>query len=167
MVIFRVDGKWRTVSGELFGVALELLRANPYGFLTTVDDGQPHTRLVQHVGVDDDGTVWIGTSPTSRKAAQISRHRVVSYAVEDRAAFAYACLNATAELVEDETERAARWQNGLEAFFPDGPAGDDFVLIRLRPHRVELMDFSREIHPDPYGLVPATEQESSWSSPGR
>jgi general stress protein 26 len=153
------------VSGELFDVALELLRANPYGFLTTVDNGQPHTRLVQHVSADADGTVWIGTSPASRKAGEISRHRKVSYAVEDRAAFAYLCLHADADLVGDTTERVARWQNGLESFFPDGPAGDDFVLIQLRPHRIELMDFSREIHPDPYGLVPAAieRREGSWS----
>jgi general stress protein 26 len=156
------------VSGELLDVALELLRANPYGFLSTVDNGQPHTRLVQHVSVDADGTVWIGTSPASRKAAEISRHRKVSYAVEDRAAFAYLCLHADAELVGDTTERVARWQNGLESFFPAGPAGDDFMLIRLRPHRIELMDFSRKIHPDPYGLVPAAAErrDGSWS-PGR
>ncbi|MFC4534760.1 hypothetical protein [Sphaerisporangium dianthi] len=51
------------------------------------------------------------------------------------------------------------------SFFPDGPAGNDFVLIRLRPHRVELMDFSRKIHPDPCGLVPAAAErrEGSWS----
>lgn len=144
------------MSDELLDIALKLLRANPYGFLTTIDDGHPHTRLVQHLGADDDGTVWIGTSPASRKAAEISRHRTVSYAVEDRAAFAYLCLYAEAELVGDTAERVARWEAGLAAFFPDGPTGDDFVLIRLRPHRVELMDFSREIHPDPYGLVPAT-----------
>ncbi|NUT39156.1 MAG: pyridoxamine 5'-phosphate oxidase family protein [Thermoactinospora sp.] len=152
------------MSGELFDVALTLLRSNPYGFLTTVNDGQPHSRLVQHVGVDADGTVWIGTSPASRKAAEISRHRLVTYAVEDRAAFAYVCLQADAELVDDEDERVARWQDGLEAFFPDGPAGNDFVLIRLRPHRVELMDFVRKIHPDPYGLVPAAveQREGSW-----
>ncbi|MFI6483151.1 pyridoxamine 5'-phosphate oxidase family protein [Nonomuraea sp. NPDC050663] len=152
------------MSGELFDVALTLLRANPYGFLTTVNDGQPHSRLVQHVSVDADGTVWIGTSPASRKAAEISRHRMVTYAVEDRAAFAYVCLQADAELVRDKDERVARWQDGLEAFFPDGPAGNDFVLIRLRPHRVELMDFVRKIHPDPYGLLPAAveQREGSW-----
>ncbi len=152
--------------GELVEVALELLRTNPYGFLTTVDDGRPHTRLVQHVGVDDDGTVWIGTSPASRKAAEVSRGPHVSYAVEDRAAFAYVCLQADAEVVDDVAERVARWEEGLKSFFPDGPAGNDFVLIRLTPHMVELMDFSRRIHPDPYGLVPAAAEhrDGSWST---
>ncbi|MFI6522796.1 pyridoxamine 5'-phosphate oxidase family protein [Spirillospora sp. NPDC050679] len=156
------------MSGDLVDVALHLLRANPYGFLSTVADGRPHTRLVQHVGVDADGTVWIGTSPASRKAAEVSRHGAVSYAVEDRAAFAYLCLQADAELVDDMAERTARWQDGLEAFFPDGPAGDDFVLIRLRPRSLELMDFSRRIHPDPYGLAAAVAEfrDGSWS-PGR
>jgi hypothetical protein len=40
------------------------------------------------------------------------------------------------------------------AFFPDGPAGDDFVLIGIEPARIELMDFSLALHPPPYGLLP-------------
>ena len=140
---------------ELVGTALELLRGNPYGFLTTVAGGVPHTRLVQHLAVDDDATVWVGTSPRSRKAAEVAAGGQVSYAVEDRAAFAYVTAVGTAAVVRDEEERAARWQDGLEAFFPGGPRGDDFVLLRLSPARLELMSFAHRIHPDPYGLVPA------------
>jgi hypothetical protein len=43
--------------------------------------------------------------------------------------------------------------SGLEAFFPSGPDGDDFVLIHLVPNMIELIDFAHGVHPDPYGLV--------------
>ncbi|WP_282783390.1 MULTISPECIES: pyridoxamine 5'-phosphate oxidase family protein [unclassified Nocardia] len=148
------------MSNQLFATTREMLRTTPYGFLSTSAAGRVHTRLVQHAGVDADGTIWIGTSPASRKAADIARSPEVTYAVEDRAAYAYACVYATATVVDDLEERKARWVNGFDMFFPDGPEGDDFVLLRLRPTAVEVMDFTREIHPDPYGLVPARAERS-------
>ncbi|KQC39906.1 MULTISPECIES: pyridoxamine 5'-phosphate oxidase family protein [Frankia] len=160
---------------EALAAAQALLRRNPYGFLTTVgaaarrdasgrvthdqaarDQATPHARLVQHLAVTDDLTVWIGTSPRSRKVADIAANPEsrVAYAVEDRAALAYLSVSATVSVVDDERERAAKWEDGLAAFFPAGPLGDDFVLLRLDPLRLELMDFTRRLHPDPFGLVP-------------
>ncbi len=142
-------------AGELIALATELLRTNPYGFLVTDGTGGPHARLVQHLAVEDDLTIWVGTSPRSRKAQEIGSGGRAAFAVEDRSAFAYVSLTGPARVVADEDERAARWVAGLETFFPEGPQGDDFVLIALRPERVELMDFAAGVHPDPYGLVPA------------
>jgi general stress protein 26 len=142
--------------GEVCRRAVGLLRANPYGFLVTISDtGRPHARLVQHLAVDDDATIWIGTSPRSRKAADIAHHAEVTYAVEDRGKFAYAAVSGTASLIADEASRRRYWEKGLRAFFPGGPAGEDFVIIRISGARIELMDFADGIHPDPYGLVPA------------
>lgn len=42
------------------------------------------------------------------------------------------------------------------AFFPDGPAGDDFVLLRFEPDRIEVWDASRRITPEPFGLCSAS-----------
>ncbi len=138
-------------------LAHAVLRASPYGFLaTTGPDAAPRVRLVQHLAVDDDLRVWVGTSPRSRKAADVAaRAEAVAYACEDRDAFAYVSLRGEARLVEDLDERVARWTPGLETFFPGGPRGDDFVLVSLAVDRVELMSFAAGVHPDPYGLVPA------------
>ncbi|WP_268761188.1 pyridoxamine 5'-phosphate oxidase family protein [Frankia sp. AvcI1] len=135
-----------------------MLRSNAYGFLATLGSHgvAPHVRLVQHLAVTDDLVVWIGTSPRSRKVADIAANPDIQviYAVEDRAAFAYLSVAATVSVVDDERERAAKWEDGLAAFFPAGPLGDDFVLLRLDPLRLELMDFTRRLHPDPFGLLP-------------
>ncbi|WP_141924681.1 pyridoxamine 5'-phosphate oxidase family protein [Haloactinospora alba] len=142
-------------AASLLGLAVERLRAVPFGTVVTVGEGEPHARLVQHLAVEEDGTVWVGASPRSRKVADVRRDPRVAYAVEDRDAFGYVTAQADAEIVDDPRERARRWEEGLAAFFPAGPHGDDFVLLRLVPYRVEVMDFARGVHPDPYGLVPA------------
>ncbi|MGW0247536.1 pyridoxamine 5'-phosphate oxidase family protein [Nocardia goodfellowii] len=143
------------MTDELFSAATEIVRTGKYGFLTTVTEGGPRTRLVQTMQVDTDATVWIGTSPKSRKAIEVSSRPEVTYAVEDRATLAYACLYGAAEIIDDPAELNAKWLREFEIFFPDGPDGGDFVLLRLRPHTVEVMDFTRRIHPAPFGLLAA------------
>ncbi|WP_235947844.1 pyridoxamine 5'-phosphate oxidase family protein [Candidatus Frankia alpina] len=82
----------------------------------------PHARLVQHLAVTDDLTVWIGASPRSRKAADLAANpdSRVAYALEERAAFAYLSISATVTVVDDERERVTNWEDGLAAFFPAG-----------------------------------------------
>ncbi|MEU1309587.1 hypothetical protein ABZ419_11925 [Streptomyces cinnamoneus] len=38
---------------------------------------------------------------------------------------------------------------------PTARRRDDYVVLRLRPDRIELMDFTHQVHPAPFGLVPA------------
>lgn len=148
---------------DLMKIALETLRAHPFGFLSTIGGDRVHTRLVEHLAVDDDLGLWIGISPRSRKAAQVAGHPEVTYAVEDRAGVGAVAMQARARLVTGERERVARWQEDLAPFFPAGPRGDDFVLLALRPHRIEVMNFARGVHPEPYGLVPAA---AAWDGAG-
>lgn len=136
-------------------LALGILRSVPYGFLIT-SGSPPAARLVQHLRVDDDGAVWIGTSPRSRKAHAVRSDRVATYVVEDRSRFAYACISGAADVVDEIATRKQLWDQGLVAFFPDGPEADDFVLVRVIPRLVEVMSFADGVHPDPYGLVPAS-----------
>jgi general stress protein 26 len=147
----------------LADMAIRMLRANPYGFLVTAVGEGPHSRLVQHLCVEDDATIWVGTSPRSRKVADIAVSALVCYSVEDRAAFAYLTIAANAAVIEDAGQRRAKWDSGLAPFFPGGPEGDDFVLLRLAAMRIELMNFARRVHPDPYGLVPAVIQRRAGS----
>lgn len=145
---------------SLVGVARELLSSWPYGLLATAAEGQPQARLTQHLLIEEDLTVWIGTSPRSRKVAAITACSGATYTVEDRSRFAYVTLSGRAEVVADWKSTTGLWIEDLRPFFPDGPGGGDFVLVRLKTEEVELMSFADGVHPDPYGLVPAVLQRS-------
>jgi general stress protein 26 len=141
---------------DIISAARGALDSHPFGFLATIaSSGSPSLRLVQHLGVDYDMTLWIGTSRRSRKAQEIGSGARVGYAVENRGSIGYVTVAGQAGIVEDDEARLAKWIPGLKSFFPGGATGDDFVLIRLRADTVELMDFTLAIHPDPYGLRPA------------
>ena len=150
---------------ELLNLAVGLLRANAYGFLITTGDGQPRARLVQPVHVDDAATVSVGTSPRSRKVSDLRGVADAAFAVEDRDRFAYVTVSGTCSIIDDEAVRRERWTDGLAPFFPGGPTGDDFVIVELCARRIEIMDFTQRVHPDPYGLVPAViTWDGSWRS---
>ena len=138
----------------LLRVVEEVLAENPYGFLITGVE-QARARLVHHLSADLADGLWIGTSPASRKAADVVAAPEVVYAVEDRGRFAYVSLSCSARVVDDDVARRERWVPSLATFFPAGPLGGDFVLLSLVPHRIELMSFADRVHPDPYGLAPA------------
>lgn len=137
---------------DLLSLVVRTLRSQPYGFLATSSLAGPSVRLVQHLRVDDDATVWLGTSPVSRKISEVREQDDATYAVEDREAFAYAVVRGRADIVEDPTMRRVLWDPGLRAFFPGGPDGNDFVLLRIAPSSLEAMSFADSVHPDPYGL---------------
>jgi general stress protein 26 len=135
----------------LLDAATRIVDDNPYGFLATVAD-EVQMRLVRHLSRDGLETIWIGTSPESRKAAAITRTASATYAVEDGARFAYVSLQCTATLVGDPAALRAQWTPSLEAFFPAGPVASSFILICLQPKQLEVMSFADRIHPEPYGL---------------
>lgn len=146
-------------------IARRILRAAPYGFLTTCGEDGPRARLVQHLLVEDDCSIWLATSPRSRKVADVRASPwPVVYAVEDRQAFAYVTVSGEPSLIDDDTRRRALWQDGLRAFFPGGPLGEDFILMRVAAHRLELMSFADAVHPDPYGLsaLTLTRADTGW-----
>jgi len=148
---------------DLLKIVRATLRDHTFGFLSTLGRDRVHTRLVEHLAVDDDLGVWLGTSPRSRKVAQVAARPEVTYAVEDREGVGAVTLQARTRIVIGERERTARWRDDLAPFFPGGPRGDDFVLLALRPYRVEVMSFAQGVHPEPYGLVPAV---AAWDGEG-
>lgn len=133
------------------------MRDAPYGFAVTAEEvGPPSGRLVQHLAIGSDAVLVFSTSPSTRKARRTVASGQMTYLVEDRRRFAYVALSGSARLETDLEERVRHWDEGLRAFFPDGPGGDDFVLVVVEPERIELWSAVDGVHPDPYGLAAAT-----------
>lgn len=140
---------------DLLRAARELLDAVPYVLVCTSREHDVHARQVQLLEVDDDLVLSFGTSPRSRKIADIRRMGRATVVAEVQERSAYVSISGAAMVVDDETERRRLWIDELGTFFGSGALGDDFVIVRFHAERVEIMDFSKGITPDPYGLVPA------------
>ncbi len=137
--------------------AREVMRKAHYcSFITNGEDGQPQARIMDPFAPDEGLTVWLATKPVTRKVAQIRRNPRVTLLYFDPAAPAYVTLLGTAELVADPAEKARRWKEAWVHFYKDRSRGDDYLLIRVKPSRLEIVDYGRGLVGDPETWRPVT-----------
>lgn len=149
----------------LLETAKSSIRTAEYGFLITLGErGEAHARLVQPFEPEPDMTIWIGTWSKSRKVREIQKDSRVTLAFHDKEGTAYVTLQGSAQIESDIHKKRKYWREEWSGFIPQGPDGDDYVLVKFIPSRVELMSFSKGVLPKPYGLKPAVavRSEELW-----
>ena len=136
-------------------IARKMMRQAQFCFLITLGkDGGANARVLQPFPPQEDFTVWLGTSPRSRKVLELSD--------DDRATLTYespgkgfVSLSGRATMCTEMELRQRWWRDTWFAFFPDGPAGDDFAVLKFVPSRIELLHFPARLTPAPFGLKSA------------
>jgi general stress protein 26 len=133
---------------ELIAAAHEIMTAARYCALITLDSsGSPQARTLDPFPPDENMVVWLGTNPRTRKVAQIRRNPRVTLYYFDREAQAYVTISGIARLVNDPIEKAKRWKDEWKDFYPD--RARDFVLIAVKPERLEVVNVKKGIVGDP------------------
>jgi general stress protein 26 len=147
---------------QILSAARQIMTSAHYCTLITLDEGgHPQARIMDAFEPDPDLTVWLGTNAITRKVAELRRDPRMTLSYFDRDDPGYVTLLGEARLVTDPDEKAARWKEEWEAFYPDGPSSEDYMLIEFRPFRIEVMSIKHAIASDPQGWKPATVELSS------
>ena len=119
------------------------------------DRGHAQARIVAPSAPDADMVIWFATNSLTRKVGQIRADPRVTLTYFDSSDPSYVTILGTAEIVEDAAEKAKRWKDEWAAFYPNGPTGDDFTLVRVTPTRLEIVSESRGYSSDPKTWLPA------------
>jgi general stress protein 26 len=144
--------------------AVETIKLSGFCFLiTNGETGLPNARLMQPFPLEDGPLVWFGASALSRKVQDLKNDSRAVLAYQNLEENAYVTLTGNTELVDSLETRRQYWMENWFDFFPGGPESDDYILIRFQPERIEVMNFTRRIHPPPFGLAAAVIERS----PGR
>jgi general stress protein 26 len=142
---------------QILQAAIDLMRAARYCTFITVDDGgQPQARVVDPFLPEQDMTVWVATRPVTRKVAQIRKNPRVTLLCFDAAKQGYVTLLGTAALVDDAGEKAKRWKPEWKAFYEDENRGQDYMLIRVKPTRLEILSPAHGLGNDPRTWQPVS-----------
>jgi general stress protein 26 len=118
-------------------------------FVTIGRDDAPQARVVDPFAPEADLTVWIGTNPRTRKVADISRDPRVTLLFFNAADEEYVTMHGSAMLVTDAAEKSRHWKPEWGDYYKDGPRGDDYALIRVRPTRLEVVSPRHGVLNDP------------------
>lgn len=151
-----LEGQGQVVSPEdLLVVARQTIEAAQTCFLITVgEEGLPSARVMAPFPPEADFTIWMGARPRQRKIREIAKDdRAVlgySYAADG----AYLSMAGTIVVESGLDKRRRYWTEDFRVFWPDGPEGDDYILLKFVPSRMELMNVMRGVAADPTGPGP-------------
>lgn len=120
---------------------LAVLRQRRVASLATVTpDGAPWVRYVVPQ-VDDDLTLLVPTHARSRKVAHLRANPEVHLTTgvsNMETARHYVQVQGTAEVLDDADAKEAAWRPHLASYFK-GADDPDYVLLRIRPYRIEYV----------------------------
>jgi len=129
--------------------ATDIMRLAPYGPLVTIGaDGQPQARIVDPFAPEADLTIWIATNPLTRKVQDIRRDPRVTLLYFNQAKAEYVTVIGTAQIETDARLKASHWKSEWAGLYKDDNRGDDFVLLRVRPSRLEVSAVDRGLKND-------------------
>src|SRR5438067_13531922 len=110
----------RRSKDELIVAAREIMMTTRYcALITSGRRGRANARTMDAFSPDENLTVWFGTTPLSRKVAEIRRNARVTPYYFDGENQAYVTIPGVARLVNDPRENARRWKADWKAFYHD------------------------------------------------
>lgn len=123
---------------EVKQAALDVIQANPFPMLATIDNGKPRVRPVSPVRTEG-FTVYVASLRSSQKTAQIeaNQHVELCYLTEDHDQVR---IEGVAVDVQDPEIRQSIWDvNPLLRAFLKSIDNPEFMLYRIDPHAVSYM----------------------------
>ncbi len=129
-------------------VCLDLMASSPVCHLTTIDaDGFPHTTAMNNLrcareypslaglydGQANEFLVYLSASMQSDKMARIRANPKVSVYLCVPDQFIGLMLGGTIEVVTDQALKNRIWQKGWTLYYPNGPEGPEYGVLRLAP----------------------------------
>jgi general stress protein 26 len=111
--------------------------------------GHPQARIMDTFPPDEGMVVWMATTPASRKVGEIRKDPRVTLSCFDANTMGYVTLLGRAGLVTDPGEKAKRWKEDWAKIYKDANRGDDYLLIKVTPIRLEVSAEGEGIKNDP------------------
>jgi len=140
---------------KVLEAAREVMQKARYATLVTLgEDGHPQARVVDPFAPEAGLTVWIATSAVTRKVEQVRRDPRVTLLYFEPASEAYVTILGRAEAVSDPAEKARRWKDEWAPFYKDKNRGDDYLLLRVKPIRLEITSEAHGLMNDPQTWLP-------------
>lgn len=149
-------------------IAHHMLNKTKYCFLVTHgENGWSSARLVEpiiEIGEDDNFTIWIGTHRDLRKTEEVWANPKVTITIENTREGANLVIYGKAFVETNPTIKKQYWKGAWRMFFAPGPVGEEYVVIRIKPSKMEIVNFSKNITPEPFGLKSAVlvNQQEKW-----
>lgn len=150
-----VNGQSYANRDTIILAAHEIISETTYCGLVTIDSlGQPQIRTMNPFPVKDDFVIWFATARTSRKVKEIKKNpKVCVYFANHLTAKGYVNINGAASVIDDRElliKMKRDYWNGIQGW------QDRFVLIKIIPKSIEIINYKHGLNNDPNTLKAPT-----------
>jgi len=128
--------------------ARDIISQTTYCGLVTIDsNGQPQVRTMNPFPVKEDLVIWFATSRDSRKVGELRNNpKVAVYFADHITAKGYVNISGKAEIIDDK-ELLQKMKREYWEGIPNWQ--DIFVLIKIVPERLEVINYKHGLNNDP------------------
>lgn len=132
----------------LMVAARDVISNTTYCGLVTIDSsGQPQVRTMNPFPVEDDLVIWFATARDSRKVKELQANpKVAAYFSDHSTAIGYVNISGRAEVIDDKAlliKKKREYWDGIPNW------QDIFVLIKIVPERLEVINYKHGLNNDP------------------
>ncbi len=121
---------------------VDFFKSYEYSNLITIDESEcPKGRMMENLPFGDDLVCWFATGAQSSKVQEIKNNSAASvflYRPEDHSSIS---LQGEAQVVTDDAVRKEKWNDKWAAYWPAGPADEQYALIKIVPKKVVYLDW--------------------------
>lgn len=119
----------------------QLIESIRVGLLTTVDlHGSLHTRPIETLRCEADGTLWFFTDHHSPKADELSHDFHVSVGYAEPVKGSYVAVAGQGRILRDKALAAELWTFAQRAWYPKGLDDEHLSILRVTPERAEYWE---------------------------
>jgi general stress protein 26 len=109
-------------------------------FTTLSPEGNPHSRPMSTMNIDENGILWFFTSQFSKKANEIIGNNSVNLSYTNPESQVFVSISGKAEIIHDKKLKQELWTPVLKVWFPLGVKDPDLRLIRIFITEAEYWD---------------------------
>jgi general stress protein 26 len=122
---------------------VEFVGTYQYSNLITIDEnGIPKGRMMENLPYKEDLAFYFATGAQSNKLKEIRKNPSASVFVYRPADHSSVSALGKAEIVTDDATRKQYWKEKWTAYWKTGPTDPAYVLIRIVPKKVVLLDYA-------------------------
>jgi general stress protein 26 len=122
---------------------VEFVGTYQYSNLITIDEnGIPKGRMMENLPLKEDLVFYFATGAQSNKLKEIKKNPSASVFVYRPADHSSVSALGKAEIVTDDATRKQYWKEKWTAYWKTGPTDPAYVLIRIVPKKVVLLDYA-------------------------
>jgi general stress protein 26 len=123
------------------------------GMLVTEDEGLLRARPMTVTVRKELTELHMLTRRSSHKAVELEQDSRAALAFSDREKGEYVSLSGAARISQDRDEIRALWGPYADAWFTEGPEGQDVAMVRFRALRAEYWDTSTSVLKQAWQIV--------------